>query len=472
MSFKTHTSQLFAADIEKVVVCSRTTATEIIKSLGGSKNVAGRWTVDARRFYVWYTSPCRDLSAGGGDKMDIESIINEIRNFADGRKVSFNLYRDKRRTNWFIRLCCNGRYKLVGLETADKKTAREIHAAIMTRFRDMQAAGVIIYKTDAAFSEWLELKESALAPRSYARYRAVLDKAAPFMPKHCHEITVNHVERYRDYLTREKYAARTISVELTVLSEAFKKFMRFGYMKNNPADMVERPKRRAAAVVHYSQTELDAIFSELERRARAEQIERIGDAWRIYAEVFYALFYTGARVGDILALQWESVNLPFNLISFNQGKTDKAVHIRVPGAFRQRLERLAAEAGRKQSGHVFRNTTGNAVRYQDIDRAIRVVLKSCGLTKKSPVHSFRHTAAMRLLGAGVPVHEVAAQLGDTIETIVRAYLQPQAMTQSAVDRAFEVPCHQFAISFSGKTGDFEAFSEAPKEPQIIEKASI
>ena len=59
-------------------------------------------------------------------------------------------------------------------------------------------------------------------------------------------------------------------------------------------------------------------------------------------------------------------------------------------------QRLIAE-GCKPEGLVYRNTNGSPVEYQHLDRAIRIILKSCGIQKKSPIHSFRHTVAMRLL---------------------------------------------------------------------------
>ena len=45
---------------------------------------------------------------------------------------------------------------------------------------------------------------------------------------------------------------------------------------------------------------------------------------------------------------------------------------------------------------------------------------------------------MRLLEGGVPVHQVANQLGDTVETIVRSYVKPAIPTQDSVDAAYGV----------------------------------
>lgn len=52
--------------------------------------------------------------------------------------------------------------------------------------------------------------------------------------------------------------------------------------------------------------------------------------------------------------------------------------------------------------------------------------------------------AVRLLSAGVPIHEVANQLGDTVETVVRNYVQPTAPGQSLIDAAYSVCSRKYA----------------------------
>jgi len=122
-----------------------------------------------------------------------------------------------------------------------------------------------------------------------------------------------------------------------------------------------------------------------------------------------------------------------------QTKTRKDIHIRIPTEYKERLMRLADKKlseGQSLCGVVYLNTEGNAVTYTRMDSAIRSVLMDCGIKKKSPLHAFRHTVAMRLLAA-MPVNVVANQLGDTVETVVRNYIKPILPEQSQIDLAYD-----------------------------------
>ncbi|MFA6448969.1 MAG: site-specific integrase [bacterium] len=223
----------------------------------------------------------------------------------------------------------------------------------------------------------------------------------------------------------------------------FDKARVLGYAKDNPVEDVSRVKVPASNITPYTDDDVSLIFNELERREREGRDDRSTVAWGVYKELFYCMFYTGMRVSDAIKLSWEHVgDLKFATINIRQTKTSKYAQIRIPTAF---VERLHSLQKRKQlQGHatikglIYVNTNGSPVEYQHLDRAIRIVLKSIGLNKKSPIHSFRHTVAKRLLDAKMPVHEVANQLGDTVETIVRNYVRPTVPSRALVDAAFEV----------------------------------
>lgn len=158
------------------------------------------------------------------------------------------------------------------------------------------------------------------------------------------------------------------------------------------------------------------------------------EAWDTYRELIYCLNFTGLRVGDALSLRWENVNLRFSTIRLTQIKPGKEVIIRIPSVYRERLEKLAALKGVNPSGYVHTNSSGHKITYPRMYVAIRSVLKSCGIVKKSPLHSFRHIVGMRMLGAGIPVHVTANQLGDTVETVVRNYIKPELPSLADIDR--------------------------------------
>ncbi|MFA6450693.1 MAG: site-specific integrase [bacterium] len=320
------------------------------------------------------------------------------------------------------------------MKTQDKKIAAVYVDEVKARLREQALSGVTPIRTADLIDEWLMFKEKSVRSSSYCRYRAVTDKAAPFLPEQAHMTTAANIERYKIWLMKEKYHPTSIIYELQVLRDLFRFATRLEYVRSNPAESVEYPKKPISEITHYTTDELEVIFAECERRTLEGREKQRLEAWEAYAEVFHCLNYTGMRISDVLALQWDSVNLAFGTITLNQEKTGRTVYIRIPTAYKERLIRLAETHG--ATGYVYTNMAGNPILYAHIDRAVRKVLKSCGMIKKSPIHSFRHTTAQRLLSAGVSVDAVAGQLGDTVETVVRTYVRPTTASQDAIDKAY------------------------------------
>jgi integrase len=327
-----------------------------------------------------------------------------------------------------------------------KEKPKALESAVLQRLSDTVRSGVVPITTKEGLAQWLSEAAAGISPSSHARYRAIVDNALPYLPEMMFDITATQLKRYKSVLVREGKKPRTIIIELNTLDQAFKHAVMMGYMAANPMEHVERPQKPPTTVGRYSDEELDKIFGEIRARATGERPVQCPEAWRVYHDLFMLLFFTGMRVGDAIALTWENVNFPFSVIEFVQQKTGKPTSVRMPTALKERLAAIKEDQVRQEiydpKGSIFRNSMGNAPTYSPLDRAIRSVLKAVGLNKRSPLHSFRHTVAMRLLDAGVKVHEVAAQLGDTVETIVRVYVKPAIPSQNSVDQAFDEMEHR------------------------------
>ncbi len=472
MSPKTvrHQSIFFSADVKQIAGVSLTKAIEVIKQLGGRKDALGRWCVDARSLYAWYNNPCSSVNAGGGDIMqNIDRIVAEIRRCASGEHVSFSLFKRKQKPNYYIRIYRSDGRKEISLGTPDKKLAKVIEAEIRSRFMKASFEGIIPHSTREFFDEWLAVKEREIKLGSYKKYRVVLDKAISILPSEVHRVSRQHIEQYKQLLTRDGYAPKTIYEELSVLQAAFENARHLGYTNSNPVEAVQKPSKNALEPVEaYKPEEIEAIFTELERRATEPEGHRDVAAWRTYMELFYCMYYTGMRVSDARKLLWDEVSLHFGTMRFIQTKTGKDTIIRIPTPYIERLRALKPIAPAPGS-LVYIGTTGKMVTYNSLDKAIRSVLQTCGLRKKSPIHSFRHTAAMKLIATpGMQPHEVANQLGDTVETIVRTYVKPVMPERAALDAAYMTG----SPKGHPKLEDMEGFAvahgtpELPPDPQI------
>ena len=197
--------------------------------------------------------------------MNIDRLIDAVRDFAAGDKITFTGSKRKDKSNWGIGIYGpNKREKLISLGTPDKKVAKEIESEVRARLHQSALTGIIPCKTQKAFDDWMAVKEKEVSLNSFKRYRAVLDKALPFLPDEIHRVTPVHIQQYSDWLVRENYKPRSIILELSTLAQVFDKARRLGYTNTNPVDDIRKPRKPATAVVPYTEAELQSIFDELD----------------------------------------------------------------------------------------------------------------------------------------------------------------------------------------------------------------
>src|SRR5262249_48754011 len=115
---------------------------------------------------------------------------------------------------------------------------------------------------------------------------------------------------------------------------------------------------------------------------------------------------TGMRVGELGRLEWGDVDRANSRLRILTGKTRAARRFaRVPGWLMGGIEATCPPDDRTEARLVFpgpnKNTVGNAIR-----NACRVA----GLTSFSP-HDLRHRYISVKVREGVPVTEIAAQVG-------------------------------------------------------------
>jgi integrase len=118
---------------------------------------------------------------------------------------------------------------------------------------------------------------------------------------------------------------------------------------------------------------------------------------------FYVLAVTtGARNGELLALQWRDVDLDAGTLQ-----------IRLTGfAVAALREHRLATARQRISEWVFTSRAGTPLSVHNVhNRSWKPLLRRAGLPSSTRMHDLRHTCATLLLGRGVPVKVVSEMLG-------------------------------------------------------------
>jgi len=127
---------------------------------------------------------------------------------------------------------------------------------------------------------------------------------------------------------------------------------------------------------------------------------------------------TGARKGALLELTWEQVDLERGQIRLTKGVvTNKR---RATVSIDETLVEALKEAKKDSVGPFVINIAGERV--GDIKKGFREACKRAGLGPEVTPHTMRHTAAVWMAEAGIPMSEIAQMLGHTkLETTYKVY---------------------------------------------------
>ena len=142
--------------------------------------------------------------------------------------------------------------------------------------------------------------------------------------------------------------------------------------------------------------------------------------------------YTGARVGEIMALTWKDINAPFKTITINKSwdyhmgggfkPTKNASSVRTIRVNTELIDRLQ-DLHSNNSKMVFGNEQGEIPSSSAVNKCLRHMLKKAGLKKHGfHFHSLRHSHVAFLLSQGVNLYSISKRLGHSnMTTTAKTY---------------------------------------------------
>ena len=249
-------------------------------------------------------------------------------------------------------------------------------------------------------------------------------------------LSAAHLNALFAELEREGLSASTQRSVYAVLSRALGDAVRVGRLVRNPAELADPPSRSRARAKAWTATELARFLGHVAD-------DRMHAAWRLAAT-------TGMRRGELLGLTWRALDLDGARLSVEQQliPVKGGVSFGSPKSSRSRRkialdsETVAALDRHRETQLLERDVAGPA--YGDRDLVFCDELggpihpnrltdwfarhrRAAGISTGT-LHTLRHTAATLALTAGVPVHIVAARLGDDPTTVLGTYahLLPQS----------------------------------------------
>jgi integrase len=240
------------------------------------------------------------------------------------------------------------------------------------------------------------------------------DSRITFGDKPLKKITTDDIERFRESRNREGLSPVTVNHDLKLLRKMLNWAVRMGYLERTPFKIG-------------TETAI-SLEREIPRAVRFESDDdeqRLLDAADPHLRgVIIALLDTACRLGELLSLQWKTVNLERRemLIDGHKAKTRTARILPISNRLHSVLElRRHAPDGQLHGpeAYVFGNDLGEPVK--SVRERWEKVREAAGM-EHLQLRDLRHEAGSRFDEAGVPTNYVSKILGHTNLTTTSRYL--------------------------------------------------
>lgn len=260
---------------------------------------------------------------------------------------------------------------------------------------------------------WLALTEPTVEPSTAHNYSVAIDECAPLAARPLAEVTTEEWQALTNNLLT-RWSRYHVAVWRQILSVALRSAMP-RYITVNPLARVRLPKPDEQPPKAWRQDEIDRLLNSAAGHHH--------EPWLLFS------LGTGVRIGEARALLLDDLHLATKTATIrasldsrtNRRGPTKTKRVRVTDIPDEVLPILSAHIKRQPPGttHVF----GNGKRAFAASSLRQWLRRTCKAAKvrELPPHSLRHTYASLALDAGVPVQDVARQLGHSVSMTQKTY---------------------------------------------------
>jgi integrase/recombinase XerD len=202
-----------------------------------------------------------------------------------------------------------------------------------------------------------------------------------------------------------------------------------------------RPAHRGAAVDRLSREDVDRLFAAGYRAPAPRGL------------LIKTLYYTGARVAELVGIKVDDVYLDEAMIRIRDGKGGKARTVPIPAELAHELRTHLA--GRR-AGWLFETRSARPFSPRRVEQIVHEVAAVARIAKRVYPHLLRHTIAQHLLEGGMPLDQVQRFLGHASSETTQIYAEASlAMIRNA---------YRHALGAAGGWGRAEFELAAPSAP--------
>jgi integrase len=323
-------------------------------------------------------------------------------------------YPDGRLSNdWYIDYRINGRRfkRRIG---SNKKLAEQVLMDVEVKRAKGEYLGVheekkILFGDFA--QEYLTFAKGTKAATTYAGNIREMQRLARAFHGYLSKLTTGAIEKDK-VQRRQVVAPAIVNRELALLRHMLSKAVEWGYLKSNPAKPVKLLKEPPGRLRYLEPDEIERLLADSE------------DSQAPYLRpVMVIALYTGMRLGEILGLRWEDIDLKHRLITLTKTKNHERKTIPINDVLYEELTCLPRHVA---SPYLFCHPDGS--RILRLDRSFHSAMKRAGI-EGFRFHDLRHTFASHLAMRGVPLEIIGTLLGhkDPKMTKRYAHLSPASL---------------------------------------------
>ncbi|MCL2020415.1 MAG: site-specific integrase [Oscillospiraceae bacterium] len=315
-------------------------------------------------------------------------------------------------------------------ERGNKKKAEAILKGLINEYGDNN----YIEPTKMLFcdfvSEWVKASKSHVQPTTYDNYVHMLEKHVyPYFKAlgiTLIQVKPLHIQQYHSAKAEEGLSPNTIIKHHAIIRTSLKTAIKQGIIRENAADLVDRPKRKRFTAEFYNKDEINQLLNVIKDTA-------------IETPVLMASYF-GFRRSEVIGLKWDcidfanktlsvrhkvvraKVNGKLTIVQTDDLKTDTSY--RTLPLSTDMLDRLTAlkqqqERNRQLFGngyiaefsdYVCVNEIGDLLKPDYVSDKFGKIIDKAGL-KHIRFHDLRHSCASLLLSLGYSMKDIQEWLG-------------------------------------------------------------
>lgn len=238
------------------------------------------------------------------------------------------------------------------------------------------------------FLEWAEAHRKPQSARRYGVSWAVLKPA--FGHLLLMEITPRLVERFMTERLEAGKKPATVNRDLAVLKRMFSKGVEWDLATDNPLRRVKLLKENNARVRYLTDEEREALLAECEGHL---------------LDIVMVALYTGMRLGEILNLKWQDLDLGRRQITIRETKNGETRHVPIPQPLIAQLGGIPRQVARP---HLFPGRDGDPLKR--ISTAWDAAVARAKI-EDFRFHDLRHSYASYFVMAGGSLNHLRQILG-------------------------------------------------------------